>query len=64
MVPDGRCLLEAILSKRYKIADHFVEDGTQGLHYCGLVPFHDDPQEEELTEKFEFLKAKAVEYIR
>lgn len=40
-LPDGRCLLEARLEGRYKITEHFVEEGTQGLHYCRMEPFCD-----------------------
>jgi len=40
---DGRCLLEATLRGRYKIVDHYVEEGTQGLHFCRLDPLHDTP---------------------
>ncbi|CAN0382127.1 unnamed protein product, partial [Laminaria digitata] len=39
---DGRVLLVAKLASRHTVVDHFVEDGTQGLHYCRLEPRHDD----------------------
>lgn len=39
---DGRCLLEAKMKGRYRIVDHYVENGTQGLHYCRLEPLFDD----------------------
>lgn len=40
---DGRCLLEATLTGRFLIRDHFEESGTQGLHHCELQPLADDP---------------------
>ncbi|CAM9465016.1 unnamed protein product [Choristocarpus tenellus] len=40
---DGRVLLEAKLIGRYTVVDHFVEEGTQGLHYCQLEARGDDP---------------------
>lgn len=40
-LPDGRCLIEAALASRQKIIDHFVEEGTQGLHFCRLEPLND-----------------------
>jgi Lon protease-like protein len=43
---DGRCILEAILSKRKRITYHFIEDGTHGLHFCKLENFDDLPIEE------------------
>ena len=42
-LPDGRCMLSAKLASRSLISDHFVEDGTQGLHYCRLQPLSDAP---------------------
>ncbi|CAM9847594.1 unnamed protein product, partial [Phaeothamnion confervicola] len=38
---DGRVLLEAKLIGRHRVADHFVEDGTQNLHYCRLEELMD-----------------------
>lgn len=29
-------LLDAKLTTRQTVVDHFVEEGTQGLHYCRL----------------------------
>lgn len=46
---DGRCLLEAAIEGRYIISDHFIEDGTQGLHFCRLDELHDDPLDAENT---------------
>lgn len=43
-LPDGRFVLDAAMEKsRYIITDHFVEEGTGGLHFCKLEPFTDDP---------------------
>lgn len=42
-LPDGRCLLEAKLTTRSEITDHFVEDGTQGLSFCRVKPMSDAP---------------------
>jgi len=40
---DGRCVLEAKLTSRHIIVDHYVEEGTQGLHFCRLQKLDDDP---------------------
>lgn len=40
---DGRCMLQARLNGRHRIIETYVEDGTQGLHYCTLEEFKDDP---------------------
>ncbi|CAN0177292.1 unnamed protein product [Scytosiphon promiscuus] len=39
---DGRVLLVAKLTSRNTVIDHFVEEGTQGLHYCRLEERVDD----------------------
>jgi len=44
---DGRCTLQARLSSRMTISDHYIEEGTQGLHFCRLTPLSDDPMEED-----------------
>lgn len=31
---DGRALLEAVITTRFKITDHWVEEGTNNLYYC------------------------------
>lgn len=38
---DGRCLLEAKLEGRFRILEHHLEEGTQGLHYCRMEPISD-----------------------
>ncbi len=40
---DGRCLLEAVMTGRHRIMEHYVEEGTQGLHFVRLEPFSDEP---------------------
>lgn len=40
-MPDGRCLIEAILSERRVVSECFVETGTQGLYQCKLEPMSD-----------------------
>lgn len=40
---DGRCLIESRLTSRCVIVEHYIEDGTQGLHHCVLEDFCDDP---------------------
>ena len=45
-LPDGRCLLEAKLEGRYRILEFFVEEGTQGLHYCRMELFRDEDMNE------------------
>ena len=44
---DGRAMIQAKIGKRYTITEHYVEEGTQGLHYCRLAPLHDDAMDEE-----------------
>jgi len=56
---DGRCLLEAQLLQRQKIVEHFVEEGTQGLHYCRTEVFSDDPVPRERQEAVEELTSMA-----
>ena len=38
---DGRALLTAEIGQRYEIIEHWVEDGTQNLHYCRLSKYED-----------------------
>lgn len=38
---DGRALLSAEIGKRYEVIEHWVEDGTQNLHYCRLSKYED-----------------------
>jgi Lon protease-like protein len=40
-LPDGRALIKANILGRYTITDHYVEEGTQGLHMCRLQPLVD-----------------------
>ena len=63
-LPDGRCLLEAKLEGRYRILEHFVEDGTQGLHYCRMEPFSDLPIPPEDTPVIESLMVEADELCK
>lgn len=64
-------LLVAKLASRHTVVDHFVEDGTQGLHYCRLEPRHDDhptdPDEaaklESLHERTRALATRVVEPV-
>jgi Lon protease-like protein len=57
---DGRCILEATLCKRSRVVEHYVEEGTQGLHYCRLERIHDDPVPEAQQETLRALKQHAV----
>jgi Lon protease-like protein len=38
---DGRCILDAVMTVRNKITQHFVEEGTQGLSFVKVEPFSD-----------------------
>jgi len=39
---DGRALLSAgLLAGRHEVIETYVEEGTQGLHYCRLQPLKD-----------------------
>ena len=40
---DGRVLLAAKLISRKTVVESFVEEGTQGLHYCRLEERGDEP---------------------
>jgi len=44
---DGRALLEANITIRFKITDHWVEEGTNNLFYCQYVELVDDVEKEE-----------------
>lgn len=39
--------------------DHFVEEGTHGLHYCELEPFTDDVLEGAEAEELEELHERS-----
>jgi len=44
---DGRALLEANITMRFKITDHWVEQGTHNLFYCQYEEFVDVKEDEE-----------------
>jgi len=44
---DGRALLETIITFRFTITDHWVEDGTNNLYYCQYEELTDIPEKEE-----------------
>lgn len=52
---DGRCLLEGLLVSRQRIAEHYVEQGTQGLHYCRLESLRDDGLGEQRRQQADYL---------
>eukprot|EP00904_Undaria_pinnatifida_P009600 jgi/Undpi1/5770/HiC_scaffold_2.g01044.m1 len=56
---DGRVMVKSKLVGRYHIQDDFVEDGTQGLHYCQLEPYEDAVLEGGDASELEELHAKA-----
>jgi len=60
-LPDGRCLLESVLGGRYKIVDHYVEDGTQGLHFCRLEALQDLPLDADAADRARQLVQRGVE---
>lgn len=62
-LPDGRCLLEANLIKRETIVETFVEDGTQGLHFCRTEALSDIPLREDELEHAAEMKAFAESLI-
>ncbi|KAJ1477064.1 hypothetical protein T484DRAFT_1822595, partial [Baffinella frigidus] len=41
-LPDGRANLKARCRERYRILETWVEDGTQGLHWCKVEIVHDE----------------------
>ena len=41
---DGRALLECIGRSRFQVHQHWLEDGTQGLHYAIVEELHDAPE--------------------
>jgi len=43
---DGRALLEATITSRFKISDHWKEDGTNNLYYCQYEEFPDEKEED------------------
>ncbi|KAJ1443994.1 PUA-like domain-containing protein, partial [Ochromonadaceae sp. CCMP2298] len=56
---DGRCMVECTLGRRHRIAEHYVEEGTQGLHFCALSPFSDAPPTPEESTRIADLTASA-----
>lgn len=56
----------AKLTSRHTVTEHFVEEGTQGLHYCGLEERRDDspPAGSDLAARLEELHAKTRELAR
>jgi Lon protease-like protein len=57
---DGRCLLEATLKRRSRVVEHYVEDGTQGLHFVRLEPFADEEVPAAALEGLQLLKQRAT----
>jgi Lon protease-like protein len=57
---DGRCLLEATLKRRSRVVEHYVEDGTQGLHFCRLEPFADEEVPAAAQEGLQQLRQRAT----
>lgn len=57
---DGRCLLDAVIMKRMKIVEHYVEDGTQGLHYCRVKEYNDDAMDGDALSMAQDLQTTAV----
>ena len=41
-LPDGRALLQAKCRERFHVLETWVEDGTQGLHWCKVAKLPDD----------------------
>lgn len=60
---DGRCLLDAVILKRMKIVEHYVEDGTQGLHYCRVKEYNDDAMDGDALSMAQDLQATAVTLV-
>ncbi|CAM9297511.1 unnamed protein product [Chrysoparadoxa australica] len=58
---DGRAVLEAELRGRYTIVSHFIEEGTQGLHYCQVQELHDVEPTEEEVHQLDALKRSVTE---
>mmetsp|Transcript_35580 Transcript_35580/g.52016 ORF Transcript_35580/g.52016 Transcript_35580/m.52016 type:complete len:374 (+) Transcript_35580:54-1175(+) len=57
---DGRCLLEAKITQRLRIMEHFVEDGTQGLHYCRTESLVDDSIPQDQTDEVKTLALQVM----
>jgi len=57
-LPDGRALLQAKCRERFKVLDAWVEDGTQGLHWCKVELLPDDPPPTTDEEDSEAMAAK------
>ena len=61
---DGRALLQATLSGRFRIKSSWVEDGTQNLWYATTEAFDDDAlASEEEKEAVDSLVANALEKV-
>lgn len=57
---DGRCLLEATLKRRGRVVEQYVEDGTQGLHFCRMEPFADEEVPASMVENLQQLRLRAT----
>eukprot|EP00471_Norrisiella_sphaerica_P001857 CAMPEP_0184478478 /NCGR_PEP_ID=MMETSP0113_2-20130426/495_1 /TAXON_ID=91329 /ORGANISM="Norrisiella sphaerica, Strain BC52" /LENGTH=341 /DNA_ID=CAMNT_0026856287 /DNA_START=172 /DNA_END=1197 /DNA_ORIENTATION=+ len=44
-LPDGRALLKATIQQRVKVTNSWVEEGTQGLHYCNMERYDEEDKE-------------------
>lgn len=60
LLEDGRWLLEATLCKRSRIVEHYIEEGTRGLHCCRIEPFHDEAVSEDRQGELQALRQHAV----
>jgi len=49
-LPDGRALLKAKIQQRVQVSNSWVEEGTQGLHYCQIRAFEEENKEMDADE--------------
>lgn len=56
---DGRCMIEASLVSRHRISSHFIEESTQGLHFCTVENLCDDPVSELVRTEIEEKRQRA-----
>jgi len=60
---EGNCVIRAKIRNRYLVSEHFVEEGTQGLHFARLEKLMDSPMLPEQTMQGNLLKSLCVAFI-
>jgi hypothetical protein len=59
-IAEGNCLIKAKISNRFIVAEHFVEEGTQGLHFARLDKLTDAPLTQQEATEAKHLMVKLI----